>query len=386
MNLRMATLNAWALPEPIAPDVEARMAAIADALPAEELDVVAFQEIFRGDSLETLLRAGEQAGLSHSWHRGGGIGEGGLLVLSRLPILEARFERYEVRGHAEAIGQGEYLSGKGFARLRLATDEGPIGLITTHLHARYSASAAHQYTPHRTGQIVQLARQAVESKDPIVVLGDFNFVEKDPEYTILTGLTGVRDVAAELDRRDATASRRNPYRHHTQKPDRRIDFVFVRDGRERVLHPQSTRLAFDEPLEIGGKRKALSNHSGVVADLKLAPRQAAKPPFFDRRAVELASALLAKGRAEAERMRAEHRRLAGAGLGLAIVAAAGNRTVRTRRSFLRSTVSAMSLAALAPGVGFSILSEVYRPDEIDAFEDAAERLAYLERWGSLTTS
>ena len=46
MQIRAATLNAWALPEPLAELVPERMRAIGDELARLELDLMAFQEIW----------------------------------------------------------------------------------------------------------------------------------------------------------------------------------------------------------------------------------------------------------------------------------------------------------------------------------------------------
>ena len=201
MRVRAATLNTWALPEPLADRVLARMRAIGSRIGQFDLDVIAFQEIWRSDARQILEAAGQRAGLPHRWHSGAHLGGSGLLVLSRFPIEKARFERFDLGGLARRIDHGDYWGGKGFVQLRLATDAGPLTFIDTHLHARYSGDVAHQYRGHRVGQIVQLAMGSIETTDPVIAAGDFNFTEGQPEYQVLTGLTGMRDAAAELDRR-----------------------------------------------------------------------------------------------------------------------------------------------------------------------------------------
>ena len=88
MRLRVATLNVWALPEPIARDVDARVGAIGERLQTLALDVVALQEVWSRDVADRLLAAGQRAGLRHGWFGNGAFGRGGLLVMSRLPIVK----------------------------------------------------------------------------------------------------------------------------------------------------------------------------------------------------------------------------------------------------------------------------------------------------------
>jgi len=381
MRVRAATLNTWGLPGPFSRDLSARMREIADRLPTLGIDVMAFQEVWTADARRSLAAVGPSAGLPHVWHNEESLGGSGLLVLSRFPVVDARFERFHLRGDPEQLAQGEYLSGKGFVRLRLASPVGFISVVDTHLHARYSASASHQYRAHRIGQIVQLARGLAEIEDPLLVMGDFNFGEDDPEHAILTGLTGMRDAGGEVGDRLPTVFRANPYRRTKKKPDRRIDLVFLRAGLQHRLEARAVERIFDQPFDLGGRLASCSDHAGVLADVEVVresePTSAHSP---DRGALALAADWLRKGKSQAEHRRLGERMASCFGIGFAALAAAGGRAPQIkRRKFLRVGLRTAALAALTPGVGLSVLSEGFRPDEIHAFDDAAAGLAQLER-------
>lgn len=377
MGIRIATLNVWALPGPFADQVERRMQAIGARLGELDVDVVAFQEVWTADARRHLVAAGRDAGLDGVWHTHGALGGSGLLVLSRLPMDLLRFEPFDLRGHPERLDQAEYYGHKGFVRLRLHTGTGPLTLIDTHLHAPYSNDVAHEYRMHRAGQAVELALASRGTADPLVAVGDFNFEETQPEYRVLTGLTGLRDVAAELDRRQATVWAGNAYRSPTHR-GKRIDYVFVRDGTEAALQPVRVERIFDEPLELEGKPRSYSDHAGVLAELELATRPG-RPEPPDRQAVELARRLLRAGSDEARERRGEQRAWAGAGFGTAVIAAAGMRTAPvSRRQLLRATLHVSGILALTPGLGFGLLSEYFVQEEIRAFESLAARLAQLD--------
>jgi sphingomyelin phosphodiesterase 2 len=370
VRLRVATLNTWGLPEPAAWAVAPRMRALSARLPALELDVLALQEVWTAEARALLVEAGRRAGLPYAWQRTGVARDGGLLVLSRLPILGARFERYTLPGRPR---RPDYFAGKGFLQLRLAGDAGPVQIFDTHLHARYASEVPHAYEAYRVGQIVQLATALRETHEPAIAAGDFNLRDDTAEYRILTGLTGLRDVAAELGRREPTVYDAHPLRA-TQR-DRRIDYLLVRDGQGLAVRARRVERAFDEIFEIAGKPASYSDHAGVVAELELAPgagqRSAPEPEVL-----ELASSMLARGRALARRQRREDRALAGVGLGGALAALAGVRAPRvTRRRLLRASLHGAALLALAPGLGYSLLSEVCAPDELRCFDDLAARLA-----------
>ena len=82
---------------------------------------------------------------------------------------------------------------------------------------------------------------------------------------------------------------------------------------------------------------------------------------------------------EAKRRQRGQRAWAGAGLGCAALASMGVRSVDvSRRRFLRGSLQCAALAALAPGAGLSILSEVVVPSEIRAFDALASRLSGID--------
>jgi endonuclease/exonuclease/phosphatase family metal-dependent hydrolase len=378
MKFRIATLNVWALPGPFSDQVNRRMRAIGAHLADLELDAIAFQEVWTAGARRRLVASGRQAGFSHAWYRDVQLGGGGLLVLSRHPFEQERFEPFDLRGYAERIDQAEYYGEKGFAQVRLRTPAGLLTLIDTHLHARYSSSVWHQFRPHRAGQVVELALAVRRSRDPVVVVGDFNFEEGQPEHTVLTGLTGLRDVAIELESRPQTVWGGNAYRK-ARHPGKRIDYVFARDGADSHLLASRIQRIFDEPIPGRDHHPtSYSDHAGVLAELELAPG-GSEGPRAQPAAIELAREMLAVGRADARRRRSERRTWAGAGFGVAALAAAGVRTPPlTRRRLLRGGLQGVGLLALTPGVGFGLLSEVFVPDEIRAFESLSARLAALE--------
>jgi len=354
------------------------MDAIGERLPALGIDVAAFQEVWTSEARTALLRAGRRAGLAHAWYRPELLDGSGLLFLSRLPIETAHFETFHLRGQVEKIANLEFLSGKGFVRIVLETPEGPISLIDTHLHARYGSRVPHAFVPHRVGQIVQLAAGVSRERGPVVVMGDFNFAEGDPEYRILTELMQLRDAAAELDRRLPTVLAGSPYRQRKRR-DSRKDFVFVSDGDRLGATVRAVEQAFHRPFLVDGRPAACSNHVGVVADLELGVRtaQTAAPR---REAFALASQMLERGLAQAERRRMGERTLCGVGAGVslaALAAAAIPGESVSRRRFLRGSLRSVALLALAPSVGLSVLSEVLVPDEIHAFRAASQNLASL---------
>jgi endonuclease/exonuclease/phosphatase family metal-dependent hydrolase len=376
VQIRLATLNVWALPEPIGRDVSARIDAIGRRLAALDLDLIAFQEVWTRDAGRRLGDAGRSAGLRHAWS--GGADAGGLLLLSRYPIDEVSFESFALQGEIERVAMNlEYLSGKGFATARLSTPAGPLLVVNTHLHARYSSAAKHRHIPHRTAQAVQMAARFMGRAEPVVMLGDFNCQDGESDYQVLTEILGMTDAAMALGNPQSTVLHTNVYRRASSR-DRRKDYFFVRSGGDRNLVPRAVVRSFDDRFEIDDEPANCSDHAGLVGDFEIRQLPAAARPVPSRDAFELAECALTEGESLASERQSGNRRLSGIGIGFAALAALSARPKRmSRRKLLRGALSGAALLGLTPGVGFSIVSEVFVPGDIRAFRNAAAELAKL---------
>jgi len=375
MRLRVATLNVWAVPF-LAERVGARMREIGRRLDGLALDVIGFQEVWTPRARRALIAAGSQAGLVHVWHRKRWVIGSGLLVLSRLPFDQARFNRFALRGGTSE--KSEWLGGKGFAEIVLRTPAGPIAIADTHLHAGTVREGEVGARALRIAQIVELAGWVRPRSEPVLVLGDLNCQNGEPEHEVLSGLTALRDLAAETGSALPTALHDNPYRLDSPKPDRRIDYVWARDGEQLGVHPVSVGRVFAEPFAIDGHVAACSDHAGVLAELEVTPAAHSAPPRADGAAISLASRLLAEGARSARRERRADREDAGIGVVAAALAVTGSRARPiSRRSVLRHALSLAALAALAPSLEASLSSEWIAPSEIGAFAKAQALLASM---------
>ena len=316
MPIRVATLNIWSLPGPLARHKPDRMKAIGAVLPDLDLDVIAFQEVWTRPSRDALVAAAERSGLAHIWHNPNPWNGGGLLIASKLPFREIQFEAFVARGFPERLQHLDYYSGKGFVHISLETPDGTIALIGTHLHANYTRPGDDDmYLGIRAAQLIQVAAGLSQITDPVIAIGDFNLLEDEAAYPMLLGLTGLRDLAAELDRRQATTLAQNPY-HHPKHIDERIDYVFFRDGARLGLRPLSIERNFDQLLDFDGEAGSCSDHSGLVADLEVHPEPAAETKdLLSASSFEIGARLLEEGKNVSQRQR-----FAKKGLGFAFFA------------------------------------------------------------------
>lgn len=381
MPIRVATLNTWFLPGPLARHKRERMSAIGAALPELDADLIAFQEVWTRASRAGLIAGAERSGYTHVWHNPKTAAGSGLLVVSRLPLHDIHFEPFVARGFAERIRHMDYYSGKGFARITVETREGPLILLDTHLHANYATRGKHdEYVGIRAAQIIQFCAAIAEITDPVIAVGDFNFEEDDDAYRVLSGLTGLTDIAALLDRRQITSLADNPY-HRSNHTDRRIDYVLCRNGTRFGLRPVSIRRVYDKRLDFDGEPGAYSDHAGLLAEIEI-DGVAEVRNTVDAGALMIGAKLLEAGRVVSNRRQRRQRTAATGALATGLGALAGvPRAGRSRRRFLANGLR------LASGLGFAIfleqagLSEVMIRREHASYDFAERQLAELRTNG-----
>jgi len=373
MGIRVASLNVWALPANLSRHESVRMEAIAAALVDLAPDLLAFQEVWTEASRETLVAGARAAGLEALWYPESATGSSGLLIASRYPIDKILFEPYDARGFPERIQHSDYWGGKGFAIARVTTPEGALAFANTHLHANYAPPGRpDEYVGVRTAQIVEFAAGLHWAGElPVIAAGDFNLVESEAGYRILRGLTGLRDVAVILDRRQATTRLGNPYRA-PNAADKRIDYLLERPGRLRHFAPKRIERAFDAPLEFDGRPGNYSDHAGLLAEFEAIPRTGVgRLPAADPGSIAQARRLVEEGRAQSLGRRRRQRGFAGAALLGAAAGAAGLYATRTtRRRFLRGGLAAATALNVGFGLEQSWLSEWMHPEEAAGFDTA----------------
>ncbi|MCP3985986.1 MAG: endonuclease/exonuclease/phosphatase family protein, partial [bacterium] len=274
-HLRVATLNVWGLWDAIGRHLRPRMHAIAAHAGEISLDVLGIQESWTEQGRDWLVAGLREAGLPHVWHNPGSRGGSGLVLFSRLPLREVRFQPFRLSGLPQRLDHADWYGGKGAVVITLDTSAGPVDILDTHLVAHYTPDAYDTYFGHRVGQVIEIAKLLSDSERPVIALGDFNLREDGPEYPILTGLSGLVDAAVALDTRFDTILAPHPYREIGEPS--RIDYVWTRDGLGTTARVQHLKRAFDQPLSFDGVDAAYSDHAGLVAEIALSREVGARP-------------------------------------------------------------------------------------------------------------
>ncbi|HIL99374.1 MAG TPA: hypothetical protein EYG46_00070 [Myxococcales bacterium] len=378
MSIRVATLNVWSLPAGLAKHKPQRMRAIYERVAGLNLDVVAFQEVWTQESLDALVAGSKRAGFEHTWHNPEPASGSGLLVISKLPIVKTHFEAFEAKGHSERLNHFDYYSGKGIALVTVEAPFGAVTLLDTHLHANYApAQGLDEYKGIRAVQVLQLVTSVANLRTPLIALGDFNLEETETSYRVLLGLSGLRDTAVDLGVVQPTWISESPYQTVGQS-DKRIDYIFCRDGHQQGIEPRKMSREFAEALDFDGVAGGYSDHAGLVAEFAPVPARAVIHPDHDA-ALALAAGLLDAGRAIATQRQFDQRLTSGGALAVGIATYNMARfAAQNRRRFLKNVLGFASSASFAMLAGNLALSEWINPKEVAVYDHAEQQLARIQ--------
>ncbi len=263
MNIRLLTLNCYSLP--FYPDTRSRLKTLARELQGRNLDVVLFQEIHLWGYAHLLAHSlpdfPHAVTASYLY-----TPKGGLLTLSRLPVLAKHFYLFDKRGRWFSPGLADWMLHKGVLCAEIVQDGMPMVIINTHLVANYSNnwSSGNHYTRHQRAELVQLGHilKEIELHKLVFIAGDFNMPTDAQIYQEFLAATGLFDPLAE--------DPKPTYRPMSFLPDsyaQPLDHVLIRAPAGTPVEV-SAQIVFDQPVElVDGRKRFLSDHYGIEVEI-----------------------------------------------------------------------------------------------------------------------
>jgi endonuclease/exonuclease/phosphatase family metal-dependent hydrolase len=273
-TVRVVSYNVWGLPLAFAQDTESRVARLPDALRSFDPDVICLQEVW-----VPAHRAQVAAALAPAYAAAKSV-QGGLMVLSRLPLAEERFVAYPQPPDLSVV---ERLANKGVLEVVVETAAGPLRVVTTHMVA-FDRKAREEGLPTLLGVLEQ------RRDTPLVLAGDLNIDRLDDRSSALSRSyrrildAGCVDCDPPVRLEDGGWGEK-PNTHVGWPRARddvgwwRPDHILVRSGARAAVSVVSARMALDTP------ETALSDHNLMFAELRLsgssadasAPTEPAEP-------------------------------------------------------------------------------------------------------------
>ncbi len=242
--MKVVTLNTWNEEGPW----ETRWQIVLKGLAAAPPDIVAFQEVISPAWAQTLSQRLE---LPHYAFAGKAYG---LLTLSRFPLRASELIPYKIQSPTEDYPRG-------FLMTTWDVQGQSLLMLNTHLSWRLDEGLT------RTGQVDELLHwvQRHASAQDLIALGDFNAHEDQPEIIAMTAVGGFTDTFRRIHPEDPglTWDNRNTYTARHGLPDRRLDYIFVRQAGKALGKLQDAALCLNRP---DPDKIFASDHYGVSAD------------------------------------------------------------------------------------------------------------------------
>ncbi len=241
----MLTWNVWGLPA-VSTNLEARMAALPDAITSVNPNVVLLQELWAegdGDRLTENLAHRGYPYASHLAHTESGMT--GLFAASKLPLKNVGFLPFASGRVGHSFWHLEWIASKGVGSFLVETPLGELAVQNTHLQAQYDTD---RYAAERLSQASEILLMHQDRALPLVLAGDFNSGAEELPRRALLDLDALRDTT----------------------PSPRPDTIYVRSGGSTSIRVLDTRQALTEAVKLdNGATVELSDHPAVVVDLEL---------------------------------------------------------------------------------------------------------------------
>jgi len=244
-RLRVITWNAWGLPA-VSTNLQARMAALPNALAKLDADLILLQEIWAESDGLTIKRGLERHGYHYSSHLAHTqYGMTGLFTASKMPLTNVGFRPFASGRIGHSFWHLEWIASKGIGSFLLKTSLGDVEVQNTHLQAQYDTDS---YAAERLSQVSEILLLHRDWSLPLVLGGDFNSGAEELPRQALLDLDQLRDTT----------------------PSPLPDTIYVRDGSSVRIRVVETRQALTEAVLLdNGVTTVLSDHPAVVVDLEL---------------------------------------------------------------------------------------------------------------------
>lgn len=281
-SISALSYNVWALPIWMpGHDQSARFSKIADSIASRDFEIVCLQEVFNRRVRKELLSK-----LTTNYFIGSNyqcnqpiIGRlvqkdcyGGLMTLSKYPIMEESFYKFSIADNTSFI---ERIGSKGFLFTTVLWNGQPINIINTHLYAGESRKAE----SNRMRQMHEM-KQIIENLDafklyPTLLFGDLNVAQPEIEsiiscdqdiqaYNFITQKMNFVDTPQALDANSYTINSQVNIYCSPKFPKQKLDYIMVhipKTSNEKIwLSEQGT--------DFHGK-SALSDHLGWKANINV---------------------------------------------------------------------------------------------------------------------
>lgn len=232
--MKVLTLNTWQEYGPW----EKRWEIIFQGLAAYQPDLIGFQEVFNPDWAKTVMKRSKFPYLVFS------SDSSGLMFLSRFPVRQ--WSSYTMKAKSPTENYKRYAL---FAELEVGKNR--LSIFNTHLSWRLEEGKIRE---EQVSELLAFIQEKAPSTETLV-MGDFNSTCKTSEVRSMLDQGGFADSFAVLhpEAPGLTWNNQNPFAAGSSHPlpDRRIDYIFIRNASVLLSGIAASDIVFDQPNREG---------------------------------------------------------------------------------------------------------------------------------------
>lgn len=260
MKIKIITINCF--DTPLSPRRTARIDHLVSELIKLNADILCFQELIFIKRVIRISKIFEKLGYQTFFTPGKRINRGGLLFVSRYPIINSEYVKYQNQATPFSFQQTDRLLKKGYQKIKLEIESKVVTLINTHLVSLYKTISSKEKRI-LLKQLAELMNDLTIEKERTIVAGDFNISFSENMYKDMDEKANLYDPLRDED--IITVSKENTQRKNFYKirKDTRLDYILL----SKDLKNTSQKVILNDLYRLKRKNIHLSDHFGLMMEV-----------------------------------------------------------------------------------------------------------------------
>lgn len=226
-------------------------------------DIICFQELIFLKRARKISKKFENLGYKTFFIPGKKINKGGLMFVSRFPILKSEYIKFKNQGAHFSFQLTDRFLKKGYQKILLEIEGKKLVVVNTHLASHYKSSSTNEKKVILK-QFSEILESLKIEGERTIVAGDFNIEFTESIYRELDEKTNLYDPLK--DKNLVTVSKENTQRKifYRIRKDKKLDYILI----SKNLKSISSKLILNDLYRVRKENIHLSDHFGLMMEVE----------------------------------------------------------------------------------------------------------------------
>ncbi len=261
MKIKIITINCF--DTPLSPRRTARIDHLVSEVLKLNADIICFQELIFLKKVRRISKTFENLGYHTFLTPGKRINRGGLLFVSRYPIVSSEYVKFKSQATPLSFQLTDRFLKKGYQKIKLEVEGKNVTVVNTHLVSLYKQVSGKENRV-LLKQFLELLEGIGAERERAIVAGDFNVSFTENLYKALEEKTNLFDPLR--DKNIITVSKENTQRKNFYKirKDSRLDYILISKDLKNLNH----KVVLNDLFRLKRKNIHLSDHYGLMMEVE----------------------------------------------------------------------------------------------------------------------